>query len=808
MKRAEEAAMIIWKELRYGMRALIGSPATSIVAVLALGLGIGVNVTSFTSTQALVLHPFPYPELGRIMTVWDTPKNDPDNHSSLSPANFSDWARLTRSFQSLAALKALNVSLTRAGDATRVPAAAVTPEFFQVLGIKAIAGRTLRKARADEAVAVVDESFANEHLAGVRTAPGKTVRVDGKTYSIIGVVSSKWAYPLMTQIWLPLNTYAAEVSARSNHDWQVIGRLRPEVSIEQAQRESERIAEQLAREYPEVNSGRSLRVVAIAKNGNEVTERFLVLLLISALFVLLLAAANVANVQMARTVARQKEIALRAAMGASFWQLARQFMIETLLMACLGSLLALILGAMNLQWTKATLPERVYFEAAGLRYMHMDAVTALYAIGLAIVAGVLASLPAIWRLLRQIDQPAFESRLQAGARIGGSSIGGNRLQRWLVGYEVAMALVLLIGASFLVKSFRGILHENHGYDAQKLLRMEVALPQSVYSDNTSIIQFYERALQHLSNVPGVSSGAVWSQGPNVKLRIEGRPAPQPSEWMPELEPVSASFLSTMGIALQSGRFVGARDTASAPAVAVISRAVAKHFWPHRTPLGSRIQLGSANSPWITVIGVSGDIVEDWFTNMPARLIYVPHAQHPLASVTLLMRTDGDPSRLGQSARSAMMGVDPDVAPYDVESMQHHLENETTGFKAAADAMSIYATVALLLAVTGIFGVLSYFVTQRRRDIGVRIALGAKMNEIMRFTMVRSLGPVFVGGLIGLALAYWLMRAMSSLLYGTVVLDGWTFLGGAAVILVTAVLASYLPARRATRIDPITALREN
>ncbi len=742
------------------------------------------------------------------MTIWDTPKNDPANHSPLSPANFSDWSKLTGSYQSLAALKGLNVSLTRTSGAVRVPAAAVTPRFFQVLGIQAIAGRTLRQVRADEAVAVVDEGFANDYLEGVQAAPGRTIRVDGRMYSVIGVVASKWAYPLMTQIWLPLNTYAAEVSARSNRDWQVIGRLRPGVSTEQAQRESDRIAEQLARDYPEANSGHSLRVIAIAKNGNEVTERFLVLLLISALFVLLLAAANVANVQMARAVARQKEIALRAAMGASFWQLARQLMLETLLLASLGSLLALILGALNLQWTKNHLPERVYFDAAGLRYMHMDAVTALYAIGLAVAAGVLASLPAIWRLLRQIGQPGFETSLQTGARVGGSSIGGNRLQRWLVGYEVAMALILLIGASFLVKSFRGISHEKHGYDAQKILRMEVALPQAGYSDNSSITQFYRRALDQLGKVPGASSTAVWSQGPNVTLRIEGRPVPEPSEWMPELEPVSASFLSTMGIALHSGRFIGVRDTTHTPNVAVISRAVAQHFWPHGSPLGSRIQLGGADSPWATVIGISGDIVEDWFTNVPARLIYVPYTQHPLASATLLVRTDGEPSRLGKSAQSEMLSVDPDVAPYNVESMQHHLENETTGVKAAADAMSIYATVALLLAATGIFGVLSYFVTQRRRDIGVRIALGAKANQVMWFAMRRSLGPVLVGGLVGLTLAYWLMRAMSSLLYGTVVLDLWTFTGGSAVILITALLASYLPARRATRVDPITALRES
>ncbi len=799
--------MALIRELRYTLRLLLRSPGAVAVAVIALGLGIGVNLSSFMTVQALILHPFPFPHLGRVMTIWDTRAANPGNTDALAPANYLDWARQVASFRATAAFRQWDASLTGSGNAIRVPAAAITSDFFRVLGVTPLTGHSLAVYSPDASVAVVDDRLANEHLGGVAAATGKTIRVDGRTLTVVGVISSHWSYPLMTQVWMPLATSGAETGRREGHDWQVIGLLKNGVSLQSAQAESSRIAADLSRRFPLANTGYGFTVIPIAKYANEVTDRFVLMLLIAATFVWLLAAANVANVQMARAVVREKEIALRAAIGANSWHIARQLILETIVIACIGAVVAIVLAGWSLDWAKAHIPERAFYFAAGLRDMKMDSETVLYTCALALVTGVLASLPAVLQLLRQRERGDLNRALQTGNRTASVSLGRNRMQNWLVGYEVAMALVLLIGATFMVKTFNSLLTGNYGYDPRNLLQLELALPSDKYSNATAESAFYGRALDRLSALPNAESAAVWSEGPDVPVAIEGRPAPTASDPLSEVEPVSASFLHTMSMPLVSGRFFDRRDGKDSQPVAVVSAAVARRYWGHQDPVGSRVRL-TPGGPWVTIIGVAGDLVRNWLANEPEHLIYVPYTQSPLASATLLVRTHTDPALTLESAQAAMRQVDPDLAVYNVETMQRHFELEASGVRAAADSMARYAVVALLLAATGIFGVLSYFVSQRTHDIGVRMALGADASGVVRLTIARALRPVFAGGAVGLVLAYVLSRAMASALYGIVKLDVPTFAAAAAALVLTALLASYLPARRATRIDPLIALRDS
>lgn len=791
---------------------LLQSPVASAVAVLALALGIGVNLTSFICVNSIVLHPFPFPRLERIMSVWEVPAKSQDERYPFAPANFLDWKQQSDIFEETAAFQPWDVNLTGTNDPTRVEASLVSPAFFTILGKQALLGRTFSKGEAPSANArtvVISNGFWRKHLAGSRDAIGKPISLGGETYTVIGVMPSDFDFPLSNQIWAPLRLTPEEERQRSNRSLQVLALLKPGVSVLRAQADAAKIAHRLQLQYPRTNEAVTFQVLPMRELVDEVTDRFLYVLMGCALFVLLLAAANVGNLQIARATTRLKEIAVRAALGASRFQVARQLMAEGILISAAGGICGLLLASWNVSLSKARIPAEVFALVPGLHAMHVDGTVVAYTLLVSVVTGILASLPAVFQLLRHGMRLDLNEALQkGGGRTASTSAGLNRLQSLLIGYEVAMALVLLVCAGFMVKAFNNILVGSYGYNPKNMLRLQVSLPQVQYSSDNRLVSFYDRVLHQFQTLPGAQAAAVWSEGPDLPLLVEGRPAPRPGDLTPEMTSISGDYLRSMSMPLLQGRSISDRDRQNTPRVALLSASVARHYWPHSDPIGHRIKLGASDSPWLTIVGVSGDIVDDWFTNRPADLVYVPYAQYPPRSTTFVIRTVGDPDQLARAARDGIRKFDQNLPIYAIKSMDRYMYEQTSGVRAAANTMTQYASVALLLAATGIFGVIAYFVAQRTRDIGIRIALGANTKDVLKVTLRRTMFPTFLGIVIGMAAAYGLAVFMASVLFNFVKLEPSTFLISAALLTATALLASYVPARRAARVDPLIALRDS
>ncbi|MGA2325496.1 MAG: ABC transporter permease [Bryobacteraceae bacterium] len=797
------------RDFRYGLRMLLKSPGATTVAVLALALGIGVNTSCFTWVNALVLHPLAYPDQGGIMTVWETIPKVRAERDAVAPANFFDWREQSRSFEHLAAYRPWDASLTGIGDPERIQACRVSPDFFALLGLKPLAGRTFARDEAEPArdgVVVVSQSFWRNRLGSAADALGKTVSLDDRRYTVVGVMPDDFDYPLATEIWAPLSLSGEEKNQRAIHNLAVLGRLKPQTSVAQARAEMAAIARRIEQQYPQTNEARGVAVVPLRELINDVTDRFVLFLLGAAAFVLLLACANIANLQLARATARQKEMAIRAALGAGRVSIARQLVAENILVALLGGGLGLVLSSWNLDWTMSRIPPVVLRFVAGMKTIRIDAGVALFTLTASLAAGVLVALPAVFQLLRPKTAVDLNQALQEGGRSSSSAPAGNRLRNALVVFEVSLALVLLVGAGLMVGTFRRLLTFNAGYNPKNLLTMGIALPASKYRENPQVTAFYDRVLQALETIPEVkAAGASGWVGTTGGLSIEGRPEPRPGEPQPQVQAVSEHYFQAMQLPVLRGRSISRQDGAESPRVVVLSETVAHHYWPGSNPIGQRIKLGDSRSPWLTVIGVSGDL-KNWFNSEPMPAAYVPFFQAPQASMRVLMRTAADPMRMANAARAQVRAVDKSQPVYDVKSMEQSVAEQTSGVGAAATSMTNYAAIALLLAITGIYAVISYSVARRTHEIGVRIALGAGQGDVLKMVVGQASRMAGLGLAIGIPVAYVLARIMSSVLYNVVALDLGTFVGFTALLGASALLASYLPARRAARVDAMVALR--
>jgi len=521
--------------------------------------------------------------------------------------------------------------------------------------------------------------------------------------------------------------------------------------------------------------------------------------------VLLLACANVANLQLARATARQREMAVRAALGAGRFRLARQLIVESLVIASLGGGLGLWLAIWNVDFQKSSIPAQVLKWVAGMRNLQIDPSVITFTFAAALMAGVLCSLPSIGQLLFRKTTVLLAETLKEGGRASSDGPARSRLRSALVVAEVALALVLLVGAGLMVKTFQHMLTLNAGFNPKNLLTMRVALPASHYRTSSQMAAFYDRALRGLDSVPEVkAAGASGSLGTAEGLYIEGRPEPRSGEPRPSIRAVSERYFQAMGIPVLEGRSISRQDGAESPRVVLVSESVAHHYWPASDAIGRRIRLGNAQSPWLTVVGVCGDS-KHWFTGEPQPSAYVPYLQAPQLSMLLLMRTTGDPMQIANAARAEVHGVDRNQPVYDLKSMEQSIAEETSGVRSSAITMATYAAIALLLAVTGIYAVIAYSVVQRTHEIGLRLALGAGRRDIVRMVLGQAFGMAAIGLAIGIPVAFILTRVMASALYGVVSVDALAFVAFTLALAASALFAGYIPARRATRVDPVIAL---
>ncbi|MFB3920473.1 MAG: ABC transporter permease [Terriglobia bacterium] len=801
------------QDVKYGLRMLVKSPGFTTVAVIALALGIGANSAVFSSVNAMLLRPFAFQQLDRVVAVWETVPAQGIRHASAAPANFRDLTEQCRTLELLSAIHGWDSNLTGEGIADRLEGARVTPNFFPLAGSTPQLGRALT---ADDfkpgqgAVLILSHGFWQRRLGGDPNVIGRNLLLDGQKTTVIGIMPSEFDYPVGMDAWAPLDLSAAQ-DDRANHYLHVIGRLKPGVSQAQAQAELETIAAGLGAQNPATNAGHGLRVVGLVEDLLEGSREFLIVLTGAAVFVLLLACANVANLQLARILARQKEIATRLALGANRWQIIRQLLIESVLVAVLGGCAGVLLADWGIDAMRRAIPPFILQHIAGLKHMGVNPEVVALTLAVALLAGILSGLVPAWFVSRSNLQLA----LQRGER-GTSTISGHRsLRSALVVLEVALAGILLVGAVEMVKGFRVLLNRYPGYDRARVLTFRMHIPETQHRNSTGARDHYDRVIQALEALPGVEAAGPVSNLPSgwgwnrTLYRGEGQPPARPGEMRRAVSQlVGPGFFSALRLPLLSGRVLTAQDGPEAPPVAVISQSLSRAVWPGENPVGKHIKLGeeSGQEPWRAVVGVVGDIRSDPFDEEWHPTVYMPFAQMPQTSSAVVIRTSGDPLALAPAVRDAVQSVDPNVPAFELRTLEQLISDNVSGVDSAARLMSAFGAIALALAAAGIFALMSYSVRQQTHDIGVRMALGARSPSVLWMVLGHALKLTFVGLVIGLAGAVGVMRIMSSLLSGIVRLDALTTLGVAGVLTLASVIAAYLPAWRATKVDPMAALR--
>ncbi len=802
------------QDFRYAVRMLWKNPGFTAVAVIALALGIGANSAIFSVVNTVLLRPLPYTNPDQLVMVWENathlgfPKNTP------SAANFLDWQRQNTVFQSMAAMAQRSFNLTGVGEPERLDGRRVSANLFKLLGVKPILGRTFvrEEDKPGTKVALLSESLWKRRLGGDQNVIGRTLALNGESYTVVGVVPDGVRLPAYgnwrDQVWVPLAFAPEEAASRGNHYLEVIARLQPGVMLKQAQAEMGTIAARLAQQYPEENTriGAVVRPLHEEIVGNMKPALFLLLGAVA--FVLLIACANVANLLLARAAVRQKEMALRLALGANRARLTRQLLVESVVLSLFGGAVGLFLAYAGLDVLTRFIPP----DLAQANAITIDARVLGFTVIIAVLTGLIFGLaPA-----SQASRFNLNDILKEGGRDSGAGARGKRIRSALVIAEVAVSFMLLVGAGLLINSFMHLRNLDPGFRADHLLGLNIDLSEVRYPDNARRTAFFDEVVRRVRVLPGVQSVAVAGnlpltyKGDSMAIGVEGIPDPPPGEQLDVIyRAIGEGYFNTMGIPLVRGRDFSHQDTLDNAMTVVVSEKTAQHYWPHADPLGKRLKAGSTTSdgPWRTVIGVVKDVRQNDFIAEPKMQMYMAYRQlQSLMPNALVVRTAVEPLSVASAVRNAIWAVDKDQPVSNIDSMEHIVAGAVAQQRFSMLLLAIFASLALILAAVGIYGVMSYTVAQQTREIGLRLALGAQRGDILRMTVVQALKLVGLGLFVGLGAAFVLTRVMTSLLYGISATDPLTFASISLVLLVVAVLASYIPALRATRIDPMAALR--
>lgn len=799
------------QDLHYGVRMLVKNPSFTIVAVLALALGIGANSAIFSVVNTVLLRPLPYKNPGRLVMLWEElthlgfPKNTP------SPANFIDWRAQNTVFEAMAAMAERSFNLTGVGEPERFDGRRVSANLFDLLGVQPQLGRAFRaeEDKPGSRVVILSNGLWQHRFGGDPRVIGQALSLNGESYTVIGVMPGSFQFPTQRdQLWVPLAFDAKEAASRGNHFLEVIARMRPGVTLQQAQAEMSTIAARLAQQYPEENLRVGSVVTALQEQVVGDIKPALLVLLGAVGFVLLIACANVANLLLARAAARQKEIALRLALGAGRSRLTRQFLTESVLLAVIGGAVGLLLSIAGLRVLKTFIPDTISQAQA----ISIDAKVLVFTGLVALVTGIIFGLaPAM-----QVSHLDINDTLKEGGRDAAGGTRGNRIRALLVIGEIAVSFVLLMGAGLLINSFMHLRNLHPGFRANHLLTMKIPLSEVKYPDKERRSPFYAEVLRRVQALPGVQSAAVAGNlpltydGDSMPIGIEGRTDPPPDQ-RPDviLRVVGPGYFSTMGIPLVRGRDFSEQDKADSARVVIVSEKTARHFWPGENPIGKRLKPGSTsrNIPWIEIIGVVKDVRQNDFVSEPKMQMYMPYQQlNSFAPNALVVRTNVEPLSLAAAVRNAIWAVDKDQPVSNLRSMDEIVSEAVARQRFSMLLLGIFAALAMVLAAVGIYGVMSYSIAQRTREIGLRIALGAQKSDVLKMILRQGLRFVAAGLAIGLAASFVLTRVMASLLFGISATDPATFVAISLVLIAVALLASYIPAVRAMKIDPMLALR--
>ncbi len=635
--------------------------------------------------------------------------------------------------------------------------------------------------------------------------------MDGKPFTVAGVMPKGFTYPMPAQLWVPLAMTPAETSQRSPHTLNVLGRLKPGVSESQARAEMETIAQRMEVAYPLSNKGWGvwLQPLRIFINGN-LTREYTELLMVAVGFVLLIACANVANLQFARAAGRQREMALRTALGASRWRVMRQMLTESVILALAGAGIGLLLGQWGIELIRGNMPPDIERFIAGWQQIRLDGRTFAFTMAVAIAAGIISGLaPAL-----QGSRPNLNETLKEGGRGSTAGRGRRRLRSILLVGEVALALILLVGAGLMVRGVRALLDVNQNFAPESLLTLHFELPDSKYRDMPARRVFYEETLRQMQAIPRVQSASIsthipYGDGGETRFfTIEGQPVPAANEYrVAHIQTISPNYFQAMRVRLRDGREFGEQDGPDSLRVAVISDRMARRYFPGENPLGRHIKAGAANveSPWLTIVGVAEDVHEDWYERDPLPSLYRPYLQAPQNFGYISLRCAADPLSFIAAALQAVAKVDPDL-PLTMKTLDRVIKDSIIGLTYVAVMMTVLGIVALVLACVGVYGVMAYAVEERTHEIGIRLALGAEPGSVLRMVIGRSVLVTAIGLAIGLSVSMLLARFLSKLIFGVSATDWMTFGAVSAALTASALVASYIPARRATRVDPMFVLR--
>jgi predicted permease len=799
---------MLFQDLRYGARMLLKNPGFTLIAVITLALGIGANAAIFSVVNAVLLRPLPFKEPDRLVIIKETRLPQCPEYSVAS-GNFLEWKKQNTVFERLAAYHGQTYNLIVTGYPEAIAGAEVSDGFFAMLGAQPLLGRDFlpeEYQRGSDNAVILSHGLWQTRFAGASDVLNKTLTLSGKSYTVIGVMPATLHFggPELGALWTPMAFTEGDARNHGGHSLGALGQLRHGVTVEQARAEMIAISGRLAAQYPESNTGWSVKITPLLEHLVRNIKPALLVLLGAVSFLLLIACANVANLLLVRAAGRQREIAVRAALGASRARIIRQLLTESVLLALLGGVMGLLLAAWSLELLLQLAPQHSRMSGVSL-----DGRVLAFAAAITLLTSVIFGLVPAW----QYSRPNLNEAMNDAGR--GSTEGGRRqsVRNTLVVVEVASALVLLVGAGLLIKSFWQLQRIDPGFNPNNVLTASVALPRSKYVEEDQRAAFFQQLIEKAKALPGVNAASVSSSIPlgnhsYLGFEIQGRPLPPGADQSTNFYSVSAEYFKAMGIPLLRGRLFTERDTGDSLHVAVVNEAMAKRIFPGEDPIGKRITFdsGENNPEWFEVVGIVGDVKQHGLDKTTPLQTYEPYTQQPQSSMTLIVRTTGDPTNYTAAIRDAVVRLDNEQPITNIRTLTDYLSTSIAQRQFSMLLLGIFAAVALVLAAIGIYGVLSYAVTQRTQEIGIRMALGAEQGDILKLVVGKGMLLALLGVVAGLAAALALTRLMEPLLFDVKATDPLTFAMITLLLMFVALLACWIPARRAAKVDPIIALR--
>jgi putative ABC transport system permease protein len=800
------------QDVGFALRGLRKSKGFTMTAVVTLALGVGANTAIFSITNSVLLRPHNFPELNRLVVLRELVQGRADKQNRLTPGDVADLARVPHLFQGVAAYQYRDLNLSRNGETDSATGFLVSANFFDLLGAEPEQGRRFVTGDAEpghDNVLLLSHNFWQRRFGGDPNVVGSAITIDGHNATVLGIMPKKFNYPAGAEVWKPLAMSPEAAANRAKETEWAVARLAPGISLNEAQAVLDATAARLGRDYPSTNAGRRFSLQRLREEQWSETGPLLLMLQAGASFVLLLACANLGVLVLIRLLGRQRELAIRTALGASPWRLMQLFVSEALLFCLVAGAAAVAASLWCVELIRTSLSPNYSRWVAGWDNIRVDGNVLAAALVAVTFVALLLGITAVLHAARIDSYPT----LKEGGRAG-SSRRHHVLRNALVVVQIMLAVVLLVGAGLVVAGFQRLQNVFAALDAVHVLRFEISLPESRYT-LPQITQFYDRLQTDLASLPGVSGAGMITNNPasNVPNRQEqftivGRESQRAAE-MPfaERQTVNPAIFSVLRIPLLEGRLLAPTDGANSPTVAVVSHALAQRYWPNSSAIGQRIRFGASDALWITIVGVVGDIQLNWFEPLPGAVVYVPYTQAPLRSMKILVRTAGDAAEYRVPARHVLTQLDPLLATGELDPYTVEVNDSLAPLRMIGLLMLGFGTVALVLSGVGIYGVVGHAVAEGTHEFGVRMALGAARRDVLVLVTGRALRLTALGLALGSILAFVVAKAAQSMLFGVVTMRASVFVGFTFLLLLVALVAAWVPARRASEVDPMVALRQ-